>query len=763
MRSNVAYLLLLKKRETYVPGLVTRAISFVQNKYSLHECFFVQNGQIVIVSKLPSDWLSRPENQFSVSGEYIVLYFSSKKAEGYQFYYPNSLLSQQQIYFNAFNNYEPNYIYTNVAASILTSKFSLNRIYSVQGIPLSFVDDTLIEYVFSNTSGIEFLKGDQNPYAKNLISPYPYKNAPDGKKQIFDNYTKTLIIGRDFRVPSFDRLIVYNFDRNFRYYLQFGANKYSKANSGSGYIDQKLIPIMVPSSYNFKRPNELPQQPIPTDVVFNNPIITELPFCYTTLFDNTTASQEGNYFTVPSISYNIDQINNGWSSSTNNDGQLNDYAWDCMLAASTPIYGGESLTQIIGPTNRKTIPMKRISRDMLIKGRNFDFDKQEFVDDPSTGLLELNEISTGPNRDCWRFGVYCPASEGSLPLAVYGRSYELDDTQPGYFRLPFDYQDGGVVLFYYTLTILIFDYQNFEEFFAPARSLKINSITIGQNRDYLTPSNYILGAYPYSELGLASGFGQEVQYLQYFGIKSLRVDEYYISSVPNCNAFYDLGSEVFQAPTDDYNVMKTFNAADTSLPSFFNQTVAYQDNNYFLPTTNVLRHTVDDVPFNNGMRMLQNSFDMRRYFKFRYIRPWILKKTWKLELGNNQILPDILTSPYFDLNSNLVSNYTRISCMLLPDYSLLEGGNQIDYKRGKRRGISIKCSLSRPRRSQLQYLYLEKGNGFSIRFDQFLNSPQFRFELHLPTVLPNYSTIYREATPANNFSTNFTVYMFFLV
>ena len=73
MRSNVAYLLLLKKRETYVPGLVTRAISFVQNKYSLHECFFVQNGQIVIVSKLPSDWLSRPENQFSVSGEYIVL------------------------------------------------------------------------------------------------------------------------------------------------------------------------------------------------------------------------------------------------------------------------------------------------------------------------------------------------------------------------------------------------------------------------------------------------------------------------------------------------------------------------------------------------------------------------------------------------------------------------------------------------------------------------------------------------------------------
>jgi hypothetical protein len=159
--------------------------------------------------------------------------------------------------------------------------------------------------------------------------------------------------------------------------------------------------------------------------------------------------------------------------------------------------------------------------------------------------------------------------------------------------------------------------------------------------------------------------------------------------------------------------------------------------------------------------MLRASFDYMQYYKFKTFPTFILKKSWTIDFDKDTVLPSVYTSPSFNINSPIFSNFSQVACMVLPDYSLQQGGNLDDYNTKRSRGLAIKTSFSRQVRGQRNYVYLECGNKFFVNFTPMINSFDFVVQIYLPQVKAKYSTLFRESNPINNFSTTFTVYMYF--
>ena len=200
----MSFVLIVKRPNQFIFNNLENAILTFQNKYSLGQPFILYNNQIVLLQKLGYNYLAYPENFGAFGERFVLIFFGNYNTSIKQYFYKDSFLSQSGIYFNALNNYDIDYVYTNVAEPIRSNKNTLENIYSVQGIPLSFIDDTNIQYAYTRPHGINFLKQGADPYQKNINS-YPYKDTRNGRRYITDNYRQVLSFAKPTYNPSFDK------------------------------------------------------------------------------------------------------------------------------------------------------------------------------------------------------------------------------------------------------------------------------------------------------------------------------------------------------------------------------------------------------------------------------------------------------------------------------------------------------------------------------------------------------------------------------
>ena len=116
----MSFVIIVHRPTQYLNDDIEQGVLSFQNKYSLGDPFIVHQKQIILLDKLGYNYINSPENFNSFNVRFILIFFSARKINIKQFFYRDTFASQQQIYFNALNNYDVDYIYTNVATPLVS-------------------------------------------------------------------------------------------------------------------------------------------------------------------------------------------------------------------------------------------------------------------------------------------------------------------------------------------------------------------------------------------------------------------------------------------------------------------------------------------------------------------------------------------------------------------------------------------------------------------------------------------------------------------
>ena len=764
----MSFVIIVHRPTQYLNDDIEQGVLSFQNKYSLGDPFIVHQKQIILLDKLGYNYINSPENFNSFNVRFILIFFSARKINIKQFFYRDTFASQQQIYFNALNNYDVDYIYTNVATPVRAFTNTLENIYAVQGIPLSFIDDTNIKYVYTRPHGVNFL-GPQyyDPYTPGL-QDYNYKEKPNGERYITDNYRGPLAFQQPKYNPSFDKLIIYNRGNPCRYLLMNGLN-WQTGDGSSFYVPQtNIATINLTNSYiaptitnTIYTENEYPQ-------IFDLPATFNMAHKYTK-YDGGDQILYGAQVLINDPNQTLGALRTG------------NFPWDFDLIekASSTLCGNNNLVfnyPAIDPNQFKDsfTPRIKLTRSDLFENTQFDLVRGSIKASQTqratyTFTFPVNYQSTTNN-----IGIYLPYQKSIFttdPDVIYTFSnFTKSWTERLYTSgTPFRLENVNIIEWSKT------KYDSFTKWYVPSPSNKISIMVNNIGKDLVSPSAYILknlnGA---GNLSFTDIKDKQVSVNSY-GFRAKKVNEYMITDLPNQNYYEDLfinaagyfwagtGLEIDFVKTTIKNskdifdqIMNPDEPVDITTKRILE--MAFLNNFQSRDTIKFITHAVDDKPFSLGMRMLQSGFDYKNYFQARHFPKLILKKTFRIDVDPTKNLPAVITSPIFNLNSLQVKDYHEVSCFLLPDLSSDSGLPPAPaIPRGKFRGLALKCSLAKTIRGEGQYLFFETGKSYIMNYQRFINSSSFFIEIFCPQVLPVESTLFRTI----NTSRNFTFFLFF--
>ena len=740
----MSFVLIVKRPNQFIFNNVENAILSLQNKYSLGQPFIVYNKQKVLLQKIGYNYLSYPENFGAFGERYILIFFGNYNLNIDQYFYKDSFLSQAGIYFNALNNYDIDYVYTNVATPIRSNKNTLENIYSVQGIPLSFIDETNIKFVYTRPHGVNLTKSGSDPYEKGIQS-YPYKDTTNGRRYITDNYNQALLFTKPSYNPSFDKLIIYNRGSPCRYLL---TNATSFSNSSPGRIPKNSIPIISLTNTNLP-PNSTPEVYLGNDYpqIFDIPAALNMYTKY-----NAYVTGQQNIWQGQVLLNTPEQIQG-----TNVNGL--EWNFDLIEKASSTLCGNNNLVFDYPQKSTKELfdkscPKRIIQKSDLLENSEFN---------TSTGRIQPSSSANATFRYSFRSNNQNIYNQNiTNKFGRYRQFYKDEFTTPPDFVSIYVNSSKNWQTVPYSVQFLLTDdnifqwskikYDNFISFHLPSNGDKTSIILHNKKRDFLNPSAYLRKSLNNETESTTLLLTSKTTPINTWGILSRSLNAYSIHCGINLNSYdsYSLKSsssfwETANVETDF--IQTTINESDNlsgnpisntnTVDQNFSEILAIQSDYNFVNTDDITSHAIDDQPFSLGIRMSQNSFDYKSYFQFRHFPKLILKKTFNLDYAPTDILPFKITSPTFNLNSLQVQNYNQISCFLLPC-------NSTDKNtQGKSRGISIKCSLAKTIRGIGQFLYLERGKDYNMNFQKFINSSTFFFEIFCPQVVAENSTLFR--------------------
>ena len=759
------------RTQSYNEDSVRNAIFFFQNKYSVGTPFMVHERQVILLEKLGYNYLTRAENFGAFNKDFLLIFFTNGPVNINQYFYRDQIASEEQIYFNALNNYDVDYVYTNVAAAVRSYKNTLENIYSVQKIPLSFIDDTNIQYAYTRPHGVQFCTINQDPYQLPDKPVYALKEERNGQRYITDNYDQPLLFQIPKYNPSFDKLIIYNRGNPCRYMLMTGGFFYNEA------VIQREYPNLALDLFSVQPLTRTNNDPEPRPTVYTGPDAPQI-------FDLSSSFNMAHKWTK--FNATTKQILNGAVVLINVPGQAQAmfvhnprYPWDFDLIekASSTLCGNNSLVfnyfnKIPNQLAGTMAPRIRITRDNLVQNTEFFASGNE---NPENSIRFSEQSSAtytvsypAQNRSSKsQSGTYLPYLNPAFTTSpdVYYTWSTLTKTWTQRVYNPLDILIlQNTIIFEWSKT----KYDAFTEWYAPVTSAKFTIIFNNTARDIITASSYIAkningsGNSPVVDITWPNQLAQNL-----FGFRSKKMSEYVMQDCPNIGSYTDNELTVagnywsaipnpkdYLFPVWKYGSNLGASATMDARQAEFLATsldINFLDKQYITST-----HTIDDKPFSLGMRMKQNGFNYRNYFQFRHFPKYILKKTFSLTVSPTEKLPAILTTPTFQLNSLLVKNYSLVSCFMLPDLSrdALSVGTKGPPQD---RGLCVKCSLSKPLRGQSQYLFLETGNYYIMDYQKFQNASTFNFEIFCPQVLPAQSTLFREI----NNTTNITIFLIF--
>lgn len=741
----MSFVLIVKRPNNYIFNNVENAILTFQNKYSLGQPFILYNNQIVLLQKIGYNYLTRPENFGAFGERYILIFFTTGNTIINQYFYKDSFLSQNGIFFNALNNYDIDYVYTNVATPIRSYTNTLEYIYSVQGIPLSFIDDTNIQYAYTRPHGVTLLKSGVDPYIKGAQS-FPYKDTRNGQRYITDGYNKALMFAEPAYNPSFDKLIIYN-RGNFCGYLLMNGTNFNGAPPFS--IDTKLFGCLSLTNNNSFIPKVNPKIFLENDP----PQIFDLPASFAMEF------KYAEYLPGQQIIIGGQVLVNSQSQLVGSEASGSEWDFDLIEKASSTLCGNNNLIfsyqEDSDPRRRSKYgtPKRAIKKTDLLENSEFNMVSFTITTSIAGRATFRYDWPINYQYPLARYGTYeqyYTDEFTTTPDQVYTYSNKTGIwTVRGYSATKMLLEDLNV--FQWTRT----KYDNFLSFEVPSNSDKTTTIFHNSYRDFIGPSAYLLKNI--NRVIQEQDFDVESIYtgMDVWGIRARKINEYSIFDNINIGSYFpvklqDSNAKWQNAPIDpdfirgtipgclslrNFQPLKNTDTVDYNFYELLEPQLETNFENFEKSKTT--SHAIDDKPFSLGIRMMRNSFNYKNYFQFRHFPKLILKKTFELPYGMSDILPSVITTETFNLNSLLVKNYNQVACFLLPCYSkdLIENGS--------RRGISIKCSLAKTIRGIGQFLYLERGKSFDINFQKFINASTFNFEIYCPQVIASSSTLYR--------------------
>ena len=740
MEKTTYFKLIVRPPVFSLTSYLADAIKYFMNRYSLAAPFIIHNNQVIKLQKTDFDYFGYLPNFMSLGEAYIIIHFPTQNNRNYndgQFFYPNKFLSQKGIYFNALNNFEQDYVYTNVAASILTDENTVQQIFSVQGIPLSFIDEQLVRIAYVSPvppqqMGIALsqLNFDNSFMGKDDI--FPVKYGPDGTR-LSNNPKWPTLIGTDIYSNGFEGFLLFN--RGYRpHYMmlyQMGMNDLTVA------VNPDPQPLDPPGNMGIA--TMLGMQDYKSTGVNSivTPYVFKFPIDYS-FYNDLDFTQVGVFnvdFGFWIICSNGNQVK-GFA----NDDSFNEI--DCLLMYKTPMIGCTSLQTINQVGFGFETPFVTINRGNLQLKTRFDQTQNTLRQSETSAvyLLEFEVDQTYQDIQVGKEYRQLPFFQSSWPQRYH--TYNVAD---GLWTT----RTFGALNKFETFTYLEWDKPtDMDQLDLPPASSKVNVMITRKHKDHLIPSNYIRTTFNRRQRLIQANAGPPMTpcITNLYSWKSIMDNEMSIQSVPNFSIWrdarifdefgaaygpnYSLQSDLFQ---NKFCVPQT----NTFLPDITSTTSnSGKILNYGNETElNLLSHSFDNKPFSSGMRMLKRSFNYKQYFRMRHWPSYVLKKVinlrteveWNNEKGYGK-------TKNYNLNSLIFQEFGTMSITMLPDYCWNDTAtSEVDgYDIGsyKNRGLGIKCSLTRRVRGIRQYSYLERGNkSFTIKHPYY-NASQFFFEIY---------------------------------
>lgn len=736
-----------KRGVNYVPGRLQNNLLSFMNKYNLFTPYIIHRNQTILLDTVGLDYFYDPDNFGSLNQPYVVIFFNIKPRDIGQYFYVNKFLSQNKIYFNALNNYSTDYIYTNIAASVKTDKNSIEKIYSVNGLPLSFVDITQLQYAYEGQIAIRWMEKplQDNPSVPFRPSVLP-KYAPNGKRQ-FTSYNNILFIQTEWYEHTWDKLLIYNLQERCKYLL----------------INNPQVKPQIPidGSLNICSVCSLTDTTSSTSEIKTNiePYIFDLPININALYGTVQSVPENptNWALVSSFN-NIVQL----PSSTS------ELYFDVILGSKTPLYGNKTLR-----LTNNIRPYDLISYSNVIV--NFTVTPNGTVTPTTTG------------GSIYRFEIKQEKTASVNQLGITFKHVSDTSTWPDRFvtyQKALGTWTNNVFLetnTYYDITYFVWDTKILVgQLDIPANTWKTWIISNRVGRDYLYPNSYLQTTRdlkrPTGDLSLIDLNKREFGLPSWFSPRNVRTCEMGIWPIMNLTSFFDydlseywrLSPTVSLADTGISGNTLSGNymapSLDSNVLSAITETLLYNTayTQATVDTNKIYYHAVDENPFTDGVRITRPFFNYKQYFQMKNFPYFMIKKSFDLVNDMDYIdnTRGLMITKKFRLTTIQFTQYTEISCFVLPTYT-----NTTYADADKRsRGIAIKCSLSQRRRGIFPYLFLEQGGRPQFTWDKFNLASEFDFAIYYPpnkTDIKTQTTVYRNVTSQGITTNIMDIYLLF--
>jgi len=737
------------KDANYIPGKLQNNLLFFMNRYNLYTPYIIHRNQTILLDTVGLDFFYDPDNFGSLAIPYVVILFNIKPRDIGQYFYANKFLSQNKIYFNALNNYSQQYIYTNIAASVKTDKNTVEKIYSVNGLPLSFVDETNLRYIYEGTIAIRWLKlplyfDPADPYnSSNLV---PVKYEPNGQRQI-DNYNNLLYMETQWYDYTFDKLLIYNLDKRCRYLLLNNVQFEQQIP-----IDGRLNICSVLSLTD----TTSDEQEIKTR---REPYVFDMPLNINALYQTLGP---GGVTNNPTLWTLVSSFNNivGLDSSTC---EIN---FDCVLGSMTPLYGNKTLK-----LTQQIRPYDLISYTSL--QANFTVNPQGEIQYLEGSLIYRFEIKQESTASINQLGItYKHLSD---PVSWPNRFVTYKKATGQWQNTTFNQTNT-----YYDITYFVWDTKELiGQLDIPANTWKTWIISNRKGKDFLAPNNYLQTTRDLKNIARATAANllkREFGLPSWFSPRHVRTCEMGIWPIMNLTSFFDYDLSQYWRSSSTVTLASTGISGDTLAGNYMQpslvsnildaitETLIYNTalTQATVSSSVLYYHAVDENPFTEGVRITRGFFNYKQYFQMKNFPYYMIKKSFDLVTDMDYISPSegFRQTVLFQLNTIQFTQYKEITCIVLPSYAntTYSDANLLS------RGIAIKCSLSRRRRGIRPYLFLEQGGKSFFTWEHFELASTFDFGIYYPPNKSNartQTTLFRNVDSRGNLQDRMDIYLLF--
>ena len=749
------------------------------NKYSLYSPYFMYKHQVIFLDTIGLNYLHNPFNFDAFGQKYIIVFFTHSNVNIGQYFSQDQKVDQSHIYFNALNNYSVDFLYTNISYGVRNDRNVIEEIYSIAGIPLSFVNTNEYRYSYEGKRPINWCRTSDD-FRGGTNVPIKLKNEPDGTLYMDGvNWQGPLIPMRNIFGNAFDKLLIYQLKQSRCHYLLASTILNLEVYDLAPTQFLESVISLNDAQTRARDVEELEDRKEP--FLFDLPIHYNRPYITAMDLPGGDIANEAKFAHTIALCSDIHQL-------INKNAEYSFYNFDVILAANTPLYGN------------KTIRYK--TKDYAaIWGRGFQMTPYQIL---SYSNLLLNTTSNGEglfesraNSAVYVFTLK-PSTTDDIDFVHRNINYMHITNQKNWPNRYYNYNIAtkkwsgsfGVTEGfnnYGDVTIFVWDNSNImDEFDLPPTGWNVYNIIKKPNSDYMTPTNYLYtylkNIDPWGPINSLDYTASEYFSNSLFAFRSAIPDNFAIYPSSNLStfidqklelAFYDFDRvlniyEINGIPPNFFQVDYISGAPDIALrsahPMSLNARLFQNANGEW---KNYPTQTIDEIPFVEGVRIMRQYFDYKNYFQMRHFPIFTVRKTFKLDedLDFYDKEQGLLVTKEFQINSLLFNDFSLMSCFILPDYSL----NYSDTSNsGKKFGLAIKCSMTATNRTEKNYLFFEQGGKIQLNWEEFRLGDLFTFAVFFP---PNTDYEYNNTNITNTLartndpgwfkSTKMTIYMLF--